>query len=73
MGFQPDVFDAVPGDPRYTPLRALNLVTWRAGAPSRLLPSAAAVKASASKGEVTIQRPGIVVNMPILTWPGGKR
>ena len=29
MGFQPDVFDRPPGDPGYTPLRALNLVTWK--------------------------------------------
>ncbi len=73
MGFQPDVFDAVPGDARYTPLRALNLVTWRSGVAPRLLRSAAEVKASASKGSVTIERTGIVVNMPILTWPGGRR
>ncbi len=73
MGFQPDVFDAVPGDPGYTPLRALNLVAWRSGASARVLGSVEAVKAEAAKGQVTIRRPGIVINMPVLTWPGGQR
>lgn len=73
MGFQPDVFDAVPGDARYTPLRALNLVAWRKGTAARLLGSAAEVKAAAARGEVTITRPGVVINMPILSWPGGQR
>lgn len=73
MGFQPDVFDAVPGDPRYTPLRALNLVTWRKGTGARVLGSVAEVKAAAAKGDVTITRPSAVINMPILSWPGGQR
>ncbi len=73
FGFQPDVFDAVPGDEGYSPLRAINLVTWQEGATARELRSVEEVKEAESKGEVTIQRPGIVVNMPILTWPGGHR
>jgi hypothetical protein len=28
FGFQPDVFDTVPGDADYSPLRAVNVVTW---------------------------------------------
>ncbi len=31
MGFQPDVFDSAPGDETYSPLRAVNLVTWPGG------------------------------------------
>ena len=31
LGFQPDVFDAPPGDPGYSPLRKIVLVPWRAG------------------------------------------
>jgi len=73
LKFQPDVFDNPPGTPGYSPLRALNLVTWKSGASPHVLKSAAEVKASASKGEVTITRPGVVVNMPLLTWPGGHR
>ena len=73
MGFQPDVFDRPPGDPGYTPLRALNLVTWTEERAARELKSATKVKAAESKGEVTISRPGVVINMPFLTWPGGRR
>ena len=73
FGFQPDVFDVVPGDGTYSPLRAVNLVAWREGVSPRELRSVEEVKAAEAKGEVTIKRPGIVVNMPVLTWPGGHR
>jgi hypothetical protein len=73
FGFQPDVFDAVPGDVEYTPLRSVNLVTWRDGAQPRVLRSAEEVLAAEQAGEVDIARPGIVVNMPVVAWPGGER
>lgn len=67
LGFQPDVFDNAPGTPGYSPLRALSLVSWARGAKARVLRSAAAVVAAAKRGELSITRPGIVVNMPFLT------
>lgn len=73
LGFQPDVFDRPPGTERYSPLRALNLVTWKNEQSARELKSVAEVKAAEIKGEVKIERPGVVVNMPMVTWPGGKR
>ncbi len=73
FGFQVDVFDSVPGDPRYTPLRAVHLVTWRTEAKARLLRSVEEIRAAARKGEVSIARSGAVVNMPMLVWPGGQR
>jgi len=73
LKYQPDVFDEPPGTPGYSPLRALNLVTWKSGSTPRVLKSAAEVKEVEAKGEVTITRPGVVVNMPMLTWPGGHR
>ncbi len=73
MGFQPDVFDRPPGGPGYTPLRALNLVTWKDERAARELKSAAEVRTAESKGEVTISRPGVVINMPFLKWRGGQR
>lgn len=73
MGFQPDIFDSVPSDEAYTPLRALNLVTWQEGAAPRMLDSVAEIETAQTAGEVEIERPGIVVNMPILVWPGGQR
>jgi len=73
FGFQPDVFDSPPGADGYSPLRTLNLVTWKNDQAARQLRAAAEVKAAAQKGEVTIERSGVVVNMPLLTWPGGRR
>lgn len=71
--YQPDVFDRPPGTDGYSPLRALNLVAWKDERSARVLKSAAEVKEAEAKGEVTIERPGVVVNMPMLTWPGGRR
>jgi len=73
FGFQADVFDSVPGDPGYRPLRAVNLVSWKSGIAARELRSTEEMKAAESKGEVMVTRPGAVVNMPMLTWPGGRR
>lgn len=69
--YQPDVFDAPPGTAGYSPLRAVNLVTWTDPRQARVLKSAAEVRAAEERGEITIERPGAVVNMPFLTWPGG--
>lgn len=73
FGFQPDVFASVPGDADYSPLRAVRLVRWRDPARARILPSAAAVKEAARRGEVTVERNGVVVNMPVIKWPTGQR
>ncbi len=71
FGFQADVFSSVPGHPRYTPLRAVTLVGWKDRVETRTLGSE--IQEAARKGEVTLKRPGVVVNMPILVWPGGQR
>jgi len=73
LGFAPDVFDNPPGTEGYTPLRRLNLVTWVASAAARELKSAADVLAADAAGEVTIEQPGVVINMPFVVWDGGKR
>jgi hypothetical protein len=73
MGFQPDVFDSAPGDENYSPLRSANLVTWTDETSARLLTSVEEIVEAEEQGELTIEQPGIVVNMPFLTWPGGQR
>lgn len=73
MGFQPDVFDAVPGDPGYTPLRRVQLVAWKGGARVRVLRSVEEVQRARAQGEVTVTQTDVVVNMPFLRWPGGQR
>ncbi len=73
LGFQPDVFATAPGDEDYTPLRELVLVTWADDAEPRVLTSAEEVTQAEAAGEVNFERPGVVVNIPLLTWPGGQR
>ena len=71
--FQADVFDNPPGTNGYSPLRALNLVTWKNEAAARELRSAAEVRKAIDGGELAAEQPGVVINMPLLTWPGGNR
>lgn len=73
LGFQPDVFDNPPGTAGYRPLRRLILVSWQDAAAARELKSLAEVQAALDKGELTAEQPGVVINMPFVTWPGGKR
>lgn len=73
FGFQPDVFDSAPGDPGYRPLRSVELVTWNPGVKPKVLRSSAEIEAAAARGEINVESFGVVVNMPFLTWPGGRR
>jgi hypothetical protein len=73
LGFQPDVFDSVPGDATYTPLREIVMVTWQDESDARLLTSTEEVEAAGADGLVTLEPSGVVVNAPVLTWPGGQR
>lgn len=73
LGFQPDVFPYPPGEAQYTPLRSIHLVTWVAPEQARELKSAAEVEKADQDGDVTIETPGVVVNMPFVTWPNGQR
>jgi len=73
LGFQPDVFDSVPGDAAYRPLRRIELVSWSTGATPRVLRSAEEIAAAESAGELTLERSSTVVNMPMIRWPGGSR
>lgn len=73
LGFQPDVFPDPPGTDGYTPLRTIHLLTWVDPAAARELKSAAEVEAALDAGELTEEIPGVVVNMPFITWPGGQR
>jgi hypothetical protein len=71
--YQADVFDNPPGSDGYRPLRAINVVTWKNERAARVLKSTNEVLAAGKAGEITIERPGFVANMPLVTWPGGAR
>lgn len=73
LGFQPDVFTRVPGDDGYTPLVEIVEVTWTDPSQATLLASVDQITAAESDGAVTSNRSGVVVNAPLLTWPGGQR
>ena len=73
LGFQPDIFDNPPGTSGYSPLRRLNLITWKDGVTARELKSLADVQSASSRGDITMEQTKVVINMPFVTWPGGKR
>lgn len=73
FGFQPDVFDNPPGTDGYSPLRRLNVIAWVDETKARELKSAAEVLDAETAGELTIDQPGVVINMPFVVWDGGKR
>jgi hypothetical protein len=73
FGFQPDVFDNPPGTDGYSPLRRLNVIAWVDETKARELKSAAEVMDAEATGELTIEQPGVVINMPFVVWDGGKR
>ncbi|GEM_PF-311778 len=76
MGFQPDVFDSIPGDSAYTPLWRVNFVEWKTSGPNATNPTVLgsddATLNAASNGQVTITPTGIVRNCPIIQWGGNK-
>jgi len=73
LGYQADVFDNPPGKDGYSPLRRLNVVSWADPTQARLLTSEQEILSSSATGEIIIQQPGVVINMPFVVWEGGKR
>ena len=73
LGGQADIFEHPPGDAGYRPLRAVTLVTWKDVMAARVLKSIAELRRVIDAGAVSVEEPGVVVNMPFLTWPGGSR
>jgi len=73
LGLQPDVFESPPGHAGYTPLRKVYLLTWKDRTAARFQKSAEEVQEALRKGELSAEKSGVVVNMPFVTWPGGRR
>jgi len=73
VGFQLDVFTSAPGDADYSPLRTLTIATWADADDASVLRSAEEVEAAIADGRLAVERPGVVLNMPFLSWPGGER
>lgn len=73
MGFQPDIFAAVPGDRDYRPLVRVSLVTWHEQSQPRVLTSEEQLSQAADRGQLAVEPTDVVVNAPLLTWPDGNR
>jgi len=73
LGFQPDVFNNPPGSEGYSPLRKIIFATWQNAQQAKILKSEAEITAAVSAGEIVLEPSDVVVNMPFMTWDGGKR
>lgn len=74
LGYQLDVFDAPPNAAQgYTPLRRLIVVKWHEDGQVRELKSETEILAAQDAAELTANPTDVVINMPFVTWPGGKR
>ena len=73
LGGQADIFEHPPESSSYSPLRAVNLVTWKDSMAAHTLKSVAELRDAITSGVLSVKEAGIVVNMPFLTWPGGTR
>lgn len=73
LKFQADVFENTPDDAGYTPLRKITFVTWKNESQAKEVKSAAEIQGLAASGAVTLEKSTVVVNMPFITWKGGKR
>ena len=69
FGYQIDIFESVPGDEIYTPLRNPHLVTWNETATPKILTSVAELLEAERNGELTIRPTNVIVSAPVVRWP----
>lgn len=70
FGYQIDILGSVPGDSEYTALRNPQLVTWKEDATPRIVRSVEELERAERDGELTIEATGVIVNAPVVKWPG---
>jgi len=63
---QRNIIDTVPGRKDYTPLWSVRMVTWKEGATTRVVRSAADVRRAVAAGEAAVTAAPVVVNCPVL-------
>lgn len=64
------VLSSIPGKADYSPFWRVHFIT-KATSPERLV-SVEAIEAAKQRGEVKIETTDIVVNYPVVKWPGGE-
>ncbi|MBI3639285.1 MAG: hypothetical protein HY223_03120 [Thaumarchaeota archaeon] len=72
LGFQPNVVDSIPTDPKYSPLWKINFVEWKDPTTATVLGSDDDIADAVTKGKVTLTQTNVVVNCPIIQWSGNK-
>ena len=72
-GYQDEVFSSTPAQPReYSALRQVSEVEWKVGQRPSVLDSEEEVLGALNGSRVTIERTGVVANMPQVRWDGGQ-
>jgi len=66
--YQISVFDSIPPEKGYSNLRALYTVEWKDPTTARILDSVPRIIEAQSNGELIINKTGVVVNSPIISW-----
>jgi hypothetical protein len=66
FGFQANVIDSIPGQPKYSPLWRVYAVTWADSASPRLLRSERQILQARASGDLTVKRTPLVKNSPVL-------
>lgn len=66
---QPAVVSSRPGRKDYTPAWRVRRASWAAR--SRMLDSVEDVRAAARAGDLKVEETDVVLNAPIVKWPGG--
>ncbi|MBI2038044.1 MAG: hypothetical protein HYT15_03925 [Candidatus Magasanikbacteria bacterium] len=68
FGYQIDVFDSIPGQDGYTPLRNPYIVAWNESATPRILKSVDEILTAERNGEITVTQSDVIVNAPVVQW-----
>jgi hypothetical protein len=73
MGRQPDVFDNTPAQTNdYSPLRKIVHVAWTDASKAKELKSVDEIMAAQNAGDLSLEEGNIVMNYPMIKWPGGQ-
>ena len=72
MAGQHNIVDVVPGQPGYTPLWRVTLVTFKKGVRHVLIRSAKQVRRLKRQGKITLKKTNTVVNCPVLGFGQSK-
>ncbi len=66
--YQISVFDSIPPEKGYSNLRTVYTVEWKDPTTARILDSVPRIIEAQSNGELIINKTGVVVNSPIISW-----